>query len=125
VQFNGKLRVTEVDGLIFQQDGAPAHFGAIVHTALAKRFPGGWIGRIGRLIGPPRTPYLTPRDFFFWGYIRDIMHSQRVDSLPDLGRRITAALAAVPVDVLSRVWGEVEFRFNVCRAISNAYIELH
>jgi hypothetical protein len=24
----------EVDGLIFQQDGAPAHFGAIVFTAL-------------------------------------------------------------------------------------------
>jgi hypothetical protein len=32
--------VAEVDGLIFQQDGAPAHFGATVRTALDKRFPG-------------------------------------------------------------------------------------
>jgi hypothetical protein len=32
--------IAEVDGLIFQQDGAPAHFDAIVCTALDKRFPG-------------------------------------------------------------------------------------
>jgi hypothetical protein len=44
-------------------------------------------------------------DFFFWGYNKDIVHSDRVESLPDLGRRITAAIAAVPVDVLPRVWG--------------------
>jgi hypothetical protein len=31
----------------------------------------------------------------------------------------------VPVNVLSRVWGEVEFRFHVCRAVSGAHIELH
>jgi hypothetical protein len=31
--------VAEVDGLIFQQDGAPAHSGAIVHTAMDERFP--------------------------------------------------------------------------------------
>jgi hypothetical protein len=30
--------VGEVDGLIFQQNGAPAHFGATAHTALDERF---------------------------------------------------------------------------------------
>jgi hypothetical protein len=39
-------------------------------------------------------------DFFFWGYIKDLEHSERVEPLPDLRRRITAAIAAVPVDVL-------------------------
>jgi hypothetical protein len=33
-------------------------------------------------------------------------------------------MAAVPVDVLSRVWGEVEFSFDVCRAVNNAHNEL-
>jgi hypothetical protein len=47
-----------------------------------------------------------------------------VESIPELLRRITAAIAAVSVDVLSRVWGEVEFRFDVCRAVSGAHIEL-
>jgi hypothetical protein len=62
-------------------------------------------------------------DFCFWGYIRDIWHSERVESLPYLRRRITEAMAAVPVDVLSRVWGEVEYRFDVCRAVNGAHIQ--
>jgi hypothetical protein len=64
-------------------------------------------------------------DFFFWGYIKDIVYSERVKSLPDLRRRITVAIAAVPVGVLSRVWGEVEFRFDIYRAVNGAHIELH
>jgi hypothetical protein len=50
--------------------------------------------------------------FFIWAYIIDIVHVERVESFPDLCRRITAAIAAVPVDVFSRVWGEVEFSFD-------------
>jgi hypothetical protein len=68
---------------------------------------------------------LTPTDFFFWEYIKDILHSEGVECPPDSRRRITAAVAAVPVDVLSWVWGEVEFRFDVCRSVSGAEIELH
>jgi hypothetical protein len=63
-------------------------------------------------------------DYFFWGYIKYIVNSERVESLPDLRRKITAAIAAVPVDVLSRVWGEVELRFDVCRAVNGAHIGL-
>jgi hypothetical protein len=40
---------------------------------------------------------------FYWGYIRDTVHSEKVDSVPDLPRSITAAVAVVPVDVLSGV----------------------
>jgi hypothetical protein len=117
--------VAEVDGLISQQDGAPAHFGPIVRTALDERFPGTWIGRGRPINWPARSLDFTPMEFFSWGCIKDIVHSERVDSLPDLRRRITAAIAAVAVDVLCRVWGEVEFRFEVCRTTSGAHIELH
>jgi hypothetical protein len=58
---------------------------------------------------------------FFWEYIRDVANSGRVVSLPGLRGRITAVVTAVPVDVLSRVWGEVQFRFDVC----GAHIGLH
>jgi hypothetical protein len=117
--------VAEVDGLILQQDGAPAHVGAIILTALDDTFPGRWIGRGGPINWPPRSPDLTPRDFFFRGYIRDIVHSKRVESLPDSRRRITAAIAAVPVDVLARVSVRWEFGFHVRRAVSGAHTELH
>jgi hypothetical protein len=67
--------------------------------------------------------------FFFWRYIKytHIVHSERVEleSLLDLRRKITASVAAVTVDALSRVWGEVEFRFGVCRAVNGAHTGLH
>jgi hypothetical protein len=37
--------VTEVDGFIFQENGAPANFGAIVRISLNEPFPGRWFGR--------------------------------------------------------------------------------
>jgi hypothetical protein len=75
-------QTAEVDGLIFQQDGAPPHFGAIVRTALDELFPGRWIGRGGPINWPPRSPDLTPMDLLFWGYIKYIVYSERVESLP-------------------------------------------
>jgi hypothetical protein len=49
---------------------------------------------------------------------------ERVVSLPDLHRKITVAIATVPVDVLSQVWSEVEFHFDTCRVVSGAPPEL-
>jgi hypothetical protein len=117
--------VAEVDGLILQQDGARAHSGATVRTALDERFPGQWIGRGRPINWPLWSPDLIPTDYIFWGYNKDIMYNKRAESFPDFHQRITATIAAVPVDVLSRVWGEAEFHFDVCRAVHGAHIELH
>jgi hypothetical protein len=107
--------VVEAGGLIFQQDGAPAHSGDTVCTDLYEQFPGRWIGRGGLINGPLWDPYVTPMDFLFWGDIKDTIYS----------KRITAAIIAVPMDVVSQVWGEVEFCFDVCRTITGAHIEFH
>jgi hypothetical protein len=63
--------------------------------------------------------------FFFWGSVKDIVYSERVESFPELHQRITVDIAAVPVDVLLQVWDEVEFHFNIRKAISGALTELH
>jgi hypothetical protein len=88
---------------------------ATVCMDLEEQYPALWIGRGGLINGPLWGPYLTPMDFLFWGYIKDTVYS----------KRITVAITAVPLDVLSQVWGEVEFCFNLCRAVSGAHIELH
>ena len=49
----------------FQQDGAPPHFGIHVRNYLNETFPGRWIGRRGSIEWPPRSPDLTPLDFYF------------------------------------------------------------
>jgi hypothetical protein len=74
--------------------------------------------------GRSRIPDLTPMDFF-WGYIQDIVQSESLEPLSDLRRRITVANIAVPVDALPRVWGEVEFRFDVCTAVTCPHTEQH
>ena len=49
--------------MIFQQDGAPPHFSK-VRTWLNEKFNGRWIGRGGSISWAPRSPDLTPLDFF-------------------------------------------------------------
>lgn len=51
--------------IIFQQDGAPPHWSNIVRTALNNAFPNRWIGRGGPIAWPPRSPDITPLDFFY------------------------------------------------------------
>jgi hypothetical protein len=55
----------EVHGLIFQQDGAPAYFGAILLNALYEQFHGQWISGGGPINLPPWRGDLTPMDIFF------------------------------------------------------------
>lgn len=50
--------------IIFQQDGAPPHWGLMVRDYLNSKYPNRWIGRDGPMRWPPRSPDLTPLDFF-------------------------------------------------------------
>ena len=54
-------------GYVFQQDGAPPYFALHVRDHLNECFPQKWIGRGGPTAWSPRSPDLTPLDFFFFG----------------------------------------------------------
>jgi len=62
--------------IIFQQDGAPPHWGSHVRRFLDVNFPNRWIGRDGPTPRPPRSPGITPLDFFLWGYVKDKVFSK-------------------------------------------------
>jgi transposase len=49
----------------FQQDGAPPHYHRDVRAHLDENLPNRWIGRRGSIEYPPRSPDLTPMDFFY------------------------------------------------------------
>ena len=58
-------------GTIYQQDGAPPHYALEVRNFLNDNFPGQWIGRGSETIAwPPRSPDLTPLDFFYGDSLR-------------------------------------------------------
>ena len=57
-------KLHKVRSIIFQQDGAPSHFSSDVRQYLDNHFPNRWIGRGGPIRWAPRSPDLTPLDFF-------------------------------------------------------------
>ena len=58
--------------VIFQQDGAPPHWGLEVGQFLNETFPDRWIGHDGLIPWPLCSPNITLLDFFLWGYVKDI-----------------------------------------------------
>lgn len=111
--------------IFFQQDGAPPHYSNRVRDALNLRFPNRWIGRCGPLAWPPRSPDLTPLDFFLWGHVKNIVYSEKIRDIAHLRERIVEAVASVTPDMLLNTWKETEYRLDVARATNGAHIELY
>jgi hypothetical protein len=58
------------------------------------------------------------------GYVKQIVYSVRMHDIQLLKQRLREAAASVNPDVLARVWQEMEYGLDVCRATSGAHIEL-
>ncbi|KAJ4428674.1 hypothetical protein ANN_25667 [Periplaneta americana] len=57
--------------IVFQQDGAPPHWAADVRDYLDDTFGNNWFGRGGPIMWPPKSPHLTPLDFFLPGFMKN------------------------------------------------------
>jgi len=117
------------ENFIFIQDGAPPHWHSGVRHYLDKNLPRRWIGRstdenMALTCWPPRSPDLTPCDFFLWGYFK---HRVFVPPLPvslnELKQRITAAVASVDEDMLRSVWTELDYRIDICCVTKGSHTE--
>lgn len=65
--------------IIFQHDGAPPHCGSQVRQWLNRTF-NNWIGRGGTIEWPPRSPDLTPLDFYVWGCMKNFVYARRINN---------------------------------------------
>jgi hypothetical protein len=119
----------DFNDFIFQKDGASTHFHMAVRKHMNAHLPWRWIGRAGAndvvwCRWPPRSPDLTPCDFFLWGYIKDKVSVPPLPrSLPELRQRFTTAIASITRDTLHKVWDELDYRFDICRMTRGAYME--
>jgi hypothetical protein len=110
--------------VIFQQDGAPAHYANIVMEFLDRTFSRRWIWIGEWKQWPPRSPDLTSLDFYFSWYVKQTVYSVRISNIKHLKQQIKEVAASVNPNVLGRVWQEIEYRLDVCRATNGAQIEL-
>ena len=77
--------------MYFQHDGAPPHYTLHVRDYLNESFPNRWLGRGGPIPWPPRSPDLTPLDYYLWGHMKTLVYETKVDSRAALRDRIFAA----------------------------------
>lgn len=101
--------------MYFMHDGAPAHFSRIVRNYLTERFENRWIGRGGPVAWPPRSPDLTPLDFFVWGYLKDLVYATEVNTEDELWQRIVDACQQLrTLGVYHRVRESLRRRLQIC-----------
>ena len=108
------------DDFYFQQDGAPSHFALAVRELLDLKFPNRWIGHRGAIEWPPRSPDLSPLNFFFGGTVKDKVFARKPRTIEDMIKITLEACQKIDADkdLCSRVCMNVCSRLEEC---VNAY----
>ena len=89
----------EEEEVWFQQDGATAHTARRSMEMLRELFPGRLVSLRGDISWPPRSPDLSPSDFFLWGYLKAEVYKHRPRTLQELKDVIRQEVAAIPREV--------------------------
>ncbi|GBM65217.1 hypothetical protein AVEN_65668-1 [Araneus ventricosus] len=55
----------------------------------------------------PRSPDVTPLDFFLWGFVKSIVYQSPIRDTDELKSRITATIQTVDSAMLHRTWLEI------------------
>ena len=65
--------------MYFQNDGAPPLYTRHVRDYLNESFPNHWLGRGGPVAWPPRSPDLTPHDYYLSGHMKTSVYETKVN----------------------------------------------
>lgn len=108
--------LADLRGMYFQHDGCPAHFALNVRQLLDARYPNRWIGRGGPFAWPPRSPDLTPLDYYLWGHMKSLVYETPILSEEDLIGRIVEASERIreTPGVFVRVRQSLQRRLDAC-----------
>lgn len=109
----------------WQQDGAPPHFATNVRNFLDQQFPNRWLGRRGPVEWPPRSPDLTPPDFFLWGYLKDKVYAHPIVSLQDLCLAIVEEFGKLPLQMCQHACDAVARRLRTCIQLNGRQVGHH
>jgi hypothetical protein len=72
----------------------------------------------GRLISkrlwPPRSPDLSPPDFFLWGHLKDTVYSNHPHALQELQANIQRTVDRISTGTLQNVFANMIRRVHLC-----------
>ena len=97
------IRENDVDDFSFQQDGATCHTARPTINLLRPLFPGRLISKNCDFDWPPRSPDLTPPDFYLWGSLKSKVYANNPKTLAQLKANIRLEIAAISSETLTTV----------------------
>ena len=69
---------------------------------------------ISKSLRPPRSPNLTPANFFLWGLLKGKVYKNTPRTIEQLKDAIRQEIQAVNVDTLGKVFQNLEKQIQVC-----------
>jgi hypothetical protein len=96
-QFIATLTEDEIFTAWFQQDNAPAHTSNKTLSELKNYFAD---RTITKGLWPPRSPDLSPPDYFLWGFLKGKVYQDKPRTVNDLKRNIAHAFSNISPGLL-------------------------
>ena len=110
--------------LMYQQDGAPAHYATGNRDLLDEKIPNRWIGRGGPIAWPARSPDLSVLDFWMWGDIRHKLYRHpRPTTLVELKEKLANLLRSVTLDTVRKAYDSSIRRCELCADCKGGHFE--
>jgi hypothetical protein len=93
-------------------------------TSWIKSFHKNIWAQAGVLLSHLVSPYLIPADFFFSGYVNPAFYVPTLHTpLLEFAATIQADAATSTPAMVKTVWGELEYRYNICRGTQSILTE--
>jgi len=82
------------------------------------------LGTYGAVQWPPRSPDLTPLDYFLWGHLKTVVYANPPTCLIDLKNKIIAACNQITKDqIISAINRKFLIRIECCLQHHGAQLE--
>jgi hypothetical protein len=103
-----------------QQDGATSH-NANSTAEMLKQFFDDRI--ISNNLWPLRSPRLTPPDYFLWGYLKQVVYSNRPQTIEELKQYIEVTILKISQETSKKIARNIVTRVNTCYAENCCYFQ--
>lgn len=118
--FVNELHDDELRTGYFQHDNASAHTAHDTREYISQFYDDRVIG-FGRW--PPRSPDLTPLDYFLFGHLKNMIYRNRMHTLEELKEAIRAAVNNITVEQLVNVFNNMKRRVDTCLNNNGTHFE--
>lgn len=111
------------DNIWFQQDSATAYTSRCSMEMLEQIFSGYLISLRGDLEWSPKSPDLTPCDFFLWDYLKEKVYTHSPRTINKLKAAMTEEIDAIPPNMTRRVMENFRERPKQCVNNRGRYLQ--